>query len=93
METSLNFVAFFGAPVLLGCHFYTLGVWVFLRVIDTVHAHSGYTVDGPASRHAFHHRFPTQGCLGSFWGPWDRWMGTDKAWREWKAQQEDNARA
>lgn len=87
VETLLNFVAFWGAPVALGSHFLVLQVWVVIRIVETVHAHSGFTVDGPASRHAFHHRYPTQGCLGSFWGPWDRIMGTDKAWRAWKGSQ------
>ena len=87
-ETTFNFVAMWAAPILLGSHFIILVIWVTLRIIETVHAHAGFDVDMISSRHAFHHLHPTKGCLGSFWGPWDQWMGTDKEWKAWKKQQE-----
>jgi len=87
-ETLCNFVAMWAAPVLLGSHFLIIEVWVFIRIIETVHAHSGFRVDMVSSRHSFHHLHPTKGCLGSFWGPWDQIMGTDAAWKEWKKEQQ-----
>lgn len=86
VETVFNIVAMWAGPVLLGSAFPIVALWAFLRIIETVYAHSGYALDGVGSRHAFHHLHPTKGCLGSFWGPWDNLMGTDKAWKRHRAE-------
>ena len=39
-----------------------------------------------SSRHAYHHLHPHDGCYGSFLGLWDTLLGTDGAWRTWRAQ-------
>jgi sterol desaturase/sphingolipid hydroxylase (fatty acid hydroxylase superfamily) len=85
LENAINFVAFFAGPVLLGTPFPTLLVWIVLRMIETTEAHSGYAFTGVSSRHAFHHLHAQRGCYGSFWSPWDWLMGTDRKWRQWRA--------
>ncbi len=87
VESVANLVAFMLPAILLGTHLVTYGIWVAIRVIETVEAHSGYAFTRLASRHAFHHLYAAKGCLGSFFGIWDRLMGTDRKWREWRKQQ------
>jgi sterol desaturase/sphingolipid hydroxylase (fatty acid hydroxylase superfamily) len=87
LEDLANVVAFFAAPALLGVSWQVLAIWILVRVWETYEAHSGYGFTRIASRHAFHHLHATKGCLGSFFGVWDRIMGTDRAWREWVQQQ------
>lgn len=87
VETIANLVAFMLPPILLQAHLLTFGIWVALRVWETVEAHSGYAFTPLASRHAFHHLYAAKGCLGSFFGLWDRVMGTDRQWREWRRTQ------
>jgi sterol desaturase/sphingolipid hydroxylase (fatty acid hydroxylase superfamily) len=87
VENLANVVAFMGPAILLHVHLLTFGIWVFVRVFETVFAHSGYAFSPLASRHAFHHLYAAKGCLGSFFGVWDRVMGTDRHWREWRKQQ------
>lgn len=81
LESLANFVAFFAGPVLLGSPLWTVVLWVFIRMVETLEAHSGYALTNSASRHAFHHLNAKGGCYGSFFGWWDRLMGTDKQWR------------
>jgi plant 4alpha-monomethylsterol monooxygenase len=87
VEAIANLVAFMLPAILLGSHLLTFGIWVAIRVVETVEAHSGYAFTRLASRHAFHHLYAAKGCLGSFFGVWDRIMGTDRQWREWRKQQ------
>lgn len=87
VEVAANLVSFMLPPVLFGAHLFTFGLWVLVRVYETVEAHSGYAFTRVASRHAFHHLYAAKGCLGSFFGIWDRLMGTDRQWREWQAKQ------
>jgi len=87
LESGANFIAFMSGPVLFGCHFHVLVVWVVLRIYETVSAHSGYAFTAVSSRHAFHHLYGARGCYGSFFGLWDRCMGTDRAWRKWRVEQ------
>jgi sterol desaturase/sphingolipid hydroxylase (fatty acid hydroxylase superfamily) len=86
VEDLLNFVAFLAGPVLLGSPFIIVAAWVFLRMFETVDAHSGYAFTPWAKRHAFHHMYAARGCYGSFAGLWDRLLGTDKQYPEWTAQ-------
>jgi len=87
VEGVANLVAFMLPAIVLGSHLLTFGIWVAIRVVETVEAHSGYAFTSLASRHAFHHLYAAKGCLGSFFGFWDRIMGTDRQWREWRKQQ------
>jgi len=87
VEVLANLVAFMLPAILLGSHLLTFGIWVGIRVFETVEAHSGYAFTRLASRHAFHHLYAAKGCLGSFFGIWDRIMGTDRQWREWRKEQ------
>lgn len=87
VENLANFIAFFAGPCLLGGHIVTLGVWVVVRMAETVEAHSGYRLTSNASRHAFHHLYAAKGCYGSFFSLWDRILGTDRQWRVWHREQ------
>jgi 4-alpha-methyl-delta7-sterol-4alpha-methyl oxidase len=82
VENLLNFVAFFAGPCLLGTPFLTLQVWVVVRMIETLEAHSGYKLSPVSDRHSFHHLYATKGVFGSFISPWDWLMGTDREWRK-----------
>jgi 4-alpha-methyl-delta7-sterol-4alpha-methyl oxidase len=72
-------------PTLLGCllmgsHLYTLMLWLFIRLLETLDAHSGYSwkwspfhflpFQGGSERHYFHHSHNV-GCYGSFTIFWD----------------------
>ena len=85
LENLLNLIALYAGPLMLGSALPTLIVWETLRMIETCDAHSGYDFDSVASRHAFHHRYPTKGCYGTGLGLWDWLMGTDNEWREKRA--------
>ena len=87
VEDLCNVVAFFAPPILLGVSWQVMAIWVAVRVFETYEAHSGYAFNAIASRHAYHHLHATKGCYGSFFGVWDRLMGTDANWREWVAKQ------
>lgn len=87
VEVLANLAAFMVPPIVLGVHLWTFGIWVIIRVFETVEAHSGYAFSRLASRHAFHHLYAAKGCLGSFFGLWDFVMGTDKQWRQWRKEQ------
>ncbi|MCP4810314.1 MAG: sterol desaturase family protein [Proteobacteria bacterium] len=87
VEDLANVIAFFAPPVLLGASWQVFAIWIAIRTWETYEAHSGYGFTAIASRHAYHHLHATKGCLGSFWGVWDRIMGTDANWREWQKEQ------
>ncbi len=87
LEDTANVVSFFAPPILLATPMPVLAIWVAIRVFETVLAHSGFAFEGISSRHAFHHLHATKGCYGSFFGVWDRLMGTDRQWRAWRAEQ------
>jgi len=86
LEDLANFVAFLAGPVLLGSPFVIVAAWVFLRMLETVDAHSGYAFTPWAKRHAFHHMYAARGCYGSFAGVWDRVLGTERQFHTWWAQ-------
>ncbi len=87
VEVTANLVSFMLPAILLHVHLLTFAIWVLVRMVETVEAHSGYAFTRIASRHAFHHLYAAKGCLGSFFGIWDRVMGTDRQWREWRKDQ------
>ncbi len=88
IENAMNLIAMYAGLVLMGSHFLTWCLWVAIRIYETNDGHSGYGHIDSASRHAYHHLYPTRGCYGTALGFWDRVLGTDKKWREWKAKQE-----
>ncbi|MEC7984318.1 MAG: sterol desaturase family protein [Myxococcota bacterium] len=87
-ENALNLLAMYAGLVFMGSHFLTWGIWVAIRIYETNDGHSGYEHIDSASRHAYHHLFPTKGCYGTALGFWDWLLGTDKNWREWKSKRE-----
>jgi sterol desaturase/sphingolipid hydroxylase (fatty acid hydroxylase superfamily) len=91
LENLLNLIAMYAGLVIMGSSFVTWAIWVTLRIYETNDGHSGYEHNAAASRHAYHHQFPTKGCYGTAIGFWDRILGTDKNWREWKAKERAKA--
>jgi len=81
-ENLINLIALFAGPVALGSPLPAVAVWIVVRIAETVEAHSGYAFTGSSSRHAFHHLHAQRGCYGSFFGPWDWLLGTDRLWRQ-----------
>ena len=88
VENAVNLIALYLGPIVLGSHFVTWSIWQALRIYETCDGHSGYAHIDSASRHAFHHLFPTKGCYGTALGLWDRVLWTDQQWRDWKAKQQ-----
>ncbi len=87
VESLSNFIALMTGPIVLAVHPVTFVLWLGIRVAESVEAHSGYAFTALASRHAYHHLYAARGCLGSFFGLWDRLMGTDAHWRQWRREQ------
>ena len=81
----MNLIAMYAGLVLMGSHFLTWAIWVGLRIYETNDGHSGYEHIDSASRHA-HPVYPHRGCYGTALGIWDRLLGTDRNWREWKVK-------
>jgi len=95
-----NLFPFVLGPIIIGrlfggVHLVTLWAWLFLRVCETVDAHSGFAFpfspfnllpfQGGAARHDFHHLFNV-GSFGSFFNFWDWIMGTDIPFRQYQAR-------
>lgn len=78
-----NFICTFLGPVIFAAHPATVIVWIFLRMLETVDAHSGYALTPWADRHAYHHEF-NRGNFGAFLSLWDRLLGTDADWKKWR---------
>jgi len=86
-----NLMPFMMGPLLIGPHMVTLWIWMFIRVVETVEAHSGCTVpfspfnflpfQGGAERHDYHHMYNV-GSFGSFFNYWDKIMGTDASFSD-----------
>jgi len=81
-------------PMFLGSHLSITLIWFWFRLLETGDAHSGYAfpwspfnmfpaIQGGPDRHDFHHSHNV-GNYGAFFTFWDRLMGTDKAYREFK---------
>lgn len=97
VEDLANAIAFIAGPLILGCHIFTLWLWMFLRTLETIDAHSGYsfplspfTLFQIADHHDYHHS-QNKGCYGSFFGFWDWIMGTDAEYKKWKAAKKERA--
>ncbi|CAD5166590.1 unnamed protein product [Musa acuminata subsp. burmannicoides] len=88
-------------PALTGPHLFTLWLWVILRVLETVDAHSGYDFPwspsnflplyGGAHFHDYHHRvlYTKSGNYSSTFVYMDWLFGTDKGYRKLKALEEE----
>ena len=83
-------------PLLLGSHVSVVWLYTFLKLHQTIEAHSGYIVPYPYSvwslldvmdngRHEFHHSHNV-GNYGGMFFFWDWAMGTDKAFTQWRAK-------
>lgn len=90
VEQVVNLITVMTGPIVLAVHPVTFVTWMVIRVGETIEAHSGYAFTTLASRHAYHHLYAARGCLGSFFGLWDRLMGTDTHWRRWRRDQPHN---
>jgi len=87
-------------PALTGPHLLTLWLWVVLRVLETVEAHSGYhfpwspsnflPLYGGSDFHDYHHRvlYTKSGNYASTFVYMDWLFGTDKDYRKAKAMEE-----
>ncbi|XP_020101158.1 methylsterol monooxygenase 2-1-like [Ananas comosus] len=88
-------------PALTGPHLLTLWLWVVLRVLETVEAHSGYhfpwspsnflPLYGGADFHDYHHRllYTKSGNYSSTFVYMDWLFGTDKGYRKLKALEDE----
>jgi len=90
-----NVLPFIAGPFLVaycyGLHVLAFWLWLFIRVCETVEAHSGYAFpfspfsflpfQGGPERHDYHHLYNV-GSYGSFFNYWDWVMGTDKPFQE-----------
>ncbi|KAK2428413.1 sterol 4-alpha-methyl-oxidase 2-2 [Trifolium repens] len=92
----LGFATIFG-PAITGPHLITLWLWMVLRVLEIVEAHSGYhfpwspsnffPLYGGADFHDYHHRllYTKSGNYSSTFTYMDRIFGTDVGYRKLKA--------
>jgi sterol desaturase/sphingolipid hydroxylase (fatty acid hydroxylase superfamily) len=82
-RAGLPFVA---GPLLFGCHMVTYLIWTFVMMLESAIAHSGYDFwflkwIQDARIHAYHHSHYADN-YGSYFGIWDKLMGTDLAYKE-----------
>ncbi|KAF7823674.1 methylsterol monooxygenase 2-2 [Senna tora] len=92
----LGFATIIG-PAITGPHLFTLWLWMVLRVLETVEAHSGYhfpwslsnflPLYGGADFHDYHHRllYTKSGNYSSTFTYMDRIFGTDVGYRKLKS--------
>jgi sterol desaturase/sphingolipid hydroxylase (fatty acid hydroxylase superfamily) len=79
-----------GVPV----HLFTLWVWLFLRIVETMNEHSGYEftlwpfyrfINREGSRiHDYHHSH-NKGNFAAFFFHWDRLCGTNVGYKEYQS--------
>ncbi|KNC49321.1 4-alpha-methyl-sterol C4-methyl-oxidase [Thecamonas trahens ATCC 50062] len=81
-----NAIPTLAGMLLVGPHLATLLVWLALRVLETVDAHSGYAFPWSpfhfmdvAGKHDFHHSHNV-GCFGTFFSVFDMIFHTDEAY-------------
>lgn len=101
IEVLLLGLATFLGPMLVGPHHLTLLIYLGLRCMQTVECHSGYDFPwslnrwmpgyGGADFHDHHHR-SFSGNYSSTFTWMDYLMGTDGAYRKWKASQRSKPR-
>jgi 4-alpha-methyl-delta7-sterol-4alpha-methyl oxidase len=94
-----SIVSTLSGPILLNTHLFTYMVYMFIRILETIDAHSGYSFPlspfrflphvflGPEG-HDFHHSH-NDGNFGMM-KFWDWLMGTDKAFNKWKRDQAES---
>uniref|UniRef100_A0A0E0EC11 aldehyde oxygenase (deformylating) n=1 Tax=Oryza meridionalis TaxID=40149 RepID=A0A0E0EC11_9ORYZ len=99
----LGFATIVG-PALTGPHLFTLWLWMVLRVLETVEAHSGYhfpwspsnflPLYGGSDFHDYHHRvlYTKSGNYASTFVYMDWLFGTDKDYRNAKAIEEKDGK-
>ena len=92
VEDIFNTFTAIGGPFLLDSHPVVLALYVSLRVIQSIDAHSGLDLPFPYSvwnmgycktssvRHAYHHA-ENVGNFGDWYPFWDQVCGTDVAWK------------
>jgi len=85
-----NAIPTLAGMLLVGPHLATLLLWMAIRMLETIDAHSGYAfpfspfhIFGVSDHHWFHHS-ANVGCYGTFTSFWDRVLGTDAAFRAHK---------
>jgi sterol desaturase/sphingolipid hydroxylase (fatty acid hydroxylase superfamily) len=93
--------------IMLKGHIVCLALWIVIRSLESIDAHSAYQwpvplpnlwfasfpcITGGAERHDFHHSHNTE-MYGSFTGFWDWAMGTDKQFMEHRKRQRMLAKA
>ncbi|KAG0496985.1 hypothetical protein HPP92_001420 [Vanilla planifolia] len=100
----LGFATIVG-PALTGPHLFTLWLWMVLRVLETVEAHSGYhfpwspsnflPLYGGAEFHDFHHRalYTKSGNYSSTFTYMDRIFGTDADYWKLKTLESNRGKA
>jgi 4-alpha-methyl-delta7-sterol-4alpha-methyl oxidase len=91
-------------PALTGPHLFTLWLWMVLRVLETVEAHSGYhfpwspsnflPLYGGSDFHDYHHRvlYTKSGNYASTFVYMDWLFGTDRDYRKAKAVEENEGK-
>jgi len=95
IETVLLGVGTVIGPMIMATHFFTVLVWLFIRLLQTVEAHSGYDFPwsprhfipfwGGSEFHDFHHE-TSSGNYSSTFTVWDRVFGTDLNYKKRKQQ-------
>lgn len=72
-------------PLLVGCHVYTLWIWVLFRQWEAAEGHAGYYIPwsitrwmpgGHAALHHDYHHAKVKGNYAGFFAIWDRVFGT-----------------
>jgi sterol desaturase/sphingolipid hydroxylase (fatty acid hydroxylase superfamily) len=92
-----NVIPSLAGPFLVGqVHVVTFWLWLVIRVVETVDAHSGYDFplnpfnclpfQGGPERHDYHHMYNV-GSFGSFFTFWDWVMGSDQSFKNHKLNQ------
>eukprot|EP01064_Diplonema_japonicum_P025302 TRINITY_DN3648_c0_g2_i1.p1 TRINITY_DN3648_c0_g2~~TRINITY_DN3648_c0_g2_i1.p1 ORF type:complete len:267 (+),score=29.48 TRINITY_DN3648_c0_g2_i1:64-864(+) len=102
VEDLINVLSTAGGPILLDSHPCVLMVHVSLRLMQSIDAHSGYSLPLPYSvwnvgpfwsssvRHSYHHGVNV-GNYGDWFPFWDWLCGTDKSWRDFYFQNNDKS--
>jgi len=88
--------------MLMGSHLLTFWVWLFLRIVETIEAHSGYSFPlspfslvpfmNGADVHDFHHSHNVDN-YGSFFMFWDWAMGTNRQYQQWRRRRDQKGKA
>ena len=89
VEGAINGFATAIGPILLGMHCSVFCVYLFFRILETVDAHSGYSLPfspftylSGADRHDYHHAH-NKGNFGML-HIWDTVCGTDESYLKWR---------